>query len=200
MTDGLHRLILAELRLAWAGAHRMLLVVGPDRRVLRQFNGLATGSRGPIPIGWLPRHRLVAYDSDARPGYWLLPAGARWQLAPDGPVHFPDGRAWMVLDDPADGSPGCRAATLKAGSADALAPVLAAMAAAREALNERSLHYPFLGLGANSNSVATTLLRAGALPDPVIPAGAVLVPGWGRVLLPPARLREIQRNAGLAVS
>lgn len=197
MTDGLHRLILAELRLAWAGAHRMLLVVGPDRRVLRQFNGLATGSRGPIPIGWLPRHRLVAYDSDARPGYWLLPAGARWQLAPDGPLRRPDGRAWMVLDDPADGSPGCRAATLKAATAAELAPTLAAITAALTELNERSFRYPFLGLGANSNSVATTLVRAAGLPDPVIPAGAVLVPGWGRVLLPEARLQAIRRAAGV---
>ena len=197
MTDGLHRLILAELRLAWAGAHRMLLVVGPDRRVLRQFNGLATGSQGPIPIGWLPRHRLVAYDSATRPGYWLLPVGASWQLAPDGPVQLSEGPAWMVLDDPADGSPGCRAATLLSGSPETLAPTLAAISAARDALNERSLHYPFLGLGANSNSVATTLLRAAGLPDPVIPAGAILVPGWGRVLLPPARLRAIQREAGI---
>lgn len=198
MTDGLHRLILAELRLAWAGAHRMLLVVGPDRRVLRQFNGLATGSRGPIPIGWLPRHRLVAYDSAARPGYWLLPAGARWQPAADGPLRRPDGRAWMILDDPADGSPGCRAATLLSGPMQALTPVLDAITAALEALNERSFRYPFLGLGANSNSVATTLLRAAGLPDPVIPAGAVLVPGWGRVLLPAERIEAIRRAAGLA--
>lgn len=191
MTDGLHRLILAELRLAWAGAHRMLLVVGPDRRVLRQFNGLATGSRGPIPIGWLPRHRLLAYDTDVTPGYWLLPAGARWQSAPDG-------SDWMVLDDPADGSPGCLAATLRAGPPDALKPVLSAVTAAVRALNEQPPRYPFLGLGANSNSVATTLLRAAGLPDPVIPAGAVLVPGWGRVLLPPPRLQAIRRAAGLS--
>lgn len=192
-----HRLVLAELRLVAIGAHRMLLVVAPDGRVVRQFNGLATGRTGPIPIGFLPHHRLMAYDTSRRPGYWLQPAGTRWVAASGGVALLPGtGRADLMLDDAADGSAGCRAATVLAGSGPALEPVLATLERACQAINARRLRYPLLGLGPNSNAVCYTLLAAARLTAPPIPDGARVLPGWGRLLLPGSELAALASPAG----
>jgi hypothetical protein len=50
-------------------------------------------------------------------------------------------------------------------------------------LNALTLGYPFMGLGANSNSVFVTLLAAMGYPPPPVPNGGFLVPGLRRQLL-----------------
>ena len=44
-------------------------------------------------------------------------------------------------------------------------------------INQENLYYPMLGLGENSNSVASTEIRLMGLTEPPIPNEALLVPG-----------------------
>ncbi len=62
---------------------------------------------------------------------------------------------------------------------------------AANAINELDLHYPFLGLGKNSNSVASTLIAAMKLTEPEIPGAAPILPGKGVMLLSETVLAEI---------
>ena len=71
-------------------------------------------------------------------------------------------------------------------------------AALREAgrmLNALDLHYPFLGLGPNSNSVACTLTSAMGLDDS-LRCGRRYAPGRGTLLLPPNELAGLRRRHG----
>jgi hypothetical protein len=66
--------------------------------------------------------------------------------------------------------------------------------AAQDQINLLSLHYPFLGFGDNSNSVARTLIAAMGLNDAPIPGFPRVTPGDETILLEPEAIRNIQRQ------
>ena len=59
-------------------------------------------------------------------------------------------------------------------------------------INRRNPSYPILGLGQNSNSVASTLLRGMNLKDPDL--GMALTPGENSLLIPEEELKRIRQN------
>ena len=59
-------------------------------------------------------------------------------------------------------------------------------------INRRNPSYPILGLGRNSNSVASTLLRGMNLKDPDL--GMALTPGENSLLIPEEELKRIRQN------
>ena len=59
-------------------------------------------------------------------------------------------------------------------------------------INKRNFPYPILGLGENSNSVASTLLKGMGLRDPDL--GKALTPGEGSLLIPETELKQIRQN------
>lgn len=59
-------------------------------------------------------------------------------------------------------------------------------------INKRNPSYPILGLGQNSNSVASTLLRGMNLKDPDL--GMALTPGENSLLIPEEELKRIRQN------
>ena len=59
-------------------------------------------------------------------------------------------------------------------------------------INRRNPSYPILGLGPNSNSVASTLLRGMNLKDPDL--GMALTPGENSLLIPEEELKRIRQN------
>ncbi|UOO86090.1 hypothetical protein [Neisseria arctica] len=59
-------------------------------------------------------------------------------------------------------------------------------------INNRNIPYPILGLGENSNSVASTLLKGMGLRDPDL--GNALTPGEGSLLIPEEELKRIRQN------
>lgn len=61
-------------------------------------------------------------------------------------------------------------------------------------IDARSLHYPWMGLGQNSNSVASTLIAAMGRSEPPVPGGAFVMPGAGSMLLDPKDIQDIQRK------
>ena len=70
--------------------------------------------------------------------------------------------------------------------------------AAGSAINDLDLPYPFMGLGANSNSVASTIIAAMGLPETTIPGSAPITPGVGTLLLPTATLQAIQSEYNIS--
>ncbi|AZY52246.1 hypothetical protein ACLQ9F_11860 [Bordetella avium] len=64
------------------------------------------------------------------------------------------------------------------------------------AINTLNLPYPILGLGRNSNSVASTLIRCMALDELPIPHSR-FAPGQGLMLLPISTINDIQRKHSL---
>ena len=76
----------------------------------------------------------------------------------------------------------------------------AAMAGAA-AINAQKLAYPFLGFGANSNSVATTLATCMNAREPAkVVRASLYVPGQGALLLPISEIKNIQRACGLTAT
>lgn len=69
-------------------------------------------------------------------------------------------------------------------------------------INERNIHYPWMGLGQNSNSFASTLIAAMGLTELPMPGGASVIPGAGSMLLDPKDIQDIQRqhNIGAVLS
>ncbi|MGY8633214.1 hypothetical protein RAD15_12125 [Bradyrhizobium sp. 14AA] len=69
-------------------------------------------------------------------------------------------------------------------------------------INARNIHYPWMGLGQNSNSFASTLIAAMGLTESPMPGGASVVPGARSMLLDPKDIQDIQRqfNIGAARS
>ncbi|ACT56919.1 hypothetical protein Q7M76_01570 [Candidatus Liberibacter asiaticus] len=63
----------------------------------------------------------------------------------------------------------------------------------KEILNEKNMPYPFLGIGKNSNSVASTLIRCMGLKELAIP-NAKIAPYQGIILLDDRKINEIQNN------
>lgn len=81
--------------------------------------------------------------------------------------------------------------------------VMQRWAAAKEAgerINDKDLHYPFMGLGRNSNSVASTLIKAMGLEEPKNTGPALIMPGKGVILLEPEKVQEIWQHNGVSPS
>ncbi|MHA0898918.1 MAG: hypothetical protein C6D10_01505 [Candidatus Liberibacter solanacearum] len=64
---------------------------------------------------------------------------------------------------------------------------------AKDILNEKYLPYPFLGMGENSNSVASTLIKCMGLEELEIPH-AKIAPYQGRILLDDSVITQIQNS------
>jgi hypothetical protein len=78
-----------------------------------------------------------------------------------------------------------------------LQPYINAMVTCKNDMNSENLSYPFLGLGANSNSVASTLDACMGVPEPFIPNSALITPGVGTLLLPASTISSVQTANGL---
>lgn len=181
------RIAAAELRIPRRlplAAHKMVIVIDPQGRVVRQLNGLASSldrGRGvwrPKPIGYLRSDRLRAYDTDRYPQTFLPMSGVGGRnAAAERALERGD-----VVDLVGAG---------EALSSDDVECVLGPALKAIEQINRLSagpdggggIPYPFLGLGRNSNSVFTTLVEAMGLEPPVPGQTAPLAPGWGRRVL-----------------
>ncbi|UWU79656.1 hypothetical protein N2603_14685 [Bradyrhizobium huanghuaihaiense] len=61
-------------------------------------------------------------------------------------------------------------------------------------INARNIHYPWMGLGQNSNSFASTLIAAMGLNESSMRGGASVVPGARSMLLDPKDIQDIQRQ------
>lgn len=64
-------------------------------------------------------------------------------------------------------------------------------------INAQNMRYPFLGLGKNSNSVASTLLSCIGGKETPLPKGAWIMPGVGNLLLPQPVIDGIRVNHGI---
>ena len=84
-----------------------------------------------------------------------------------------------------------RHALLASGSAEQLARHWQAALAAGEAINALNLGYPILGVGPNSNSVASTLIACMGLEEPAI-VGGKWAPWRGVRLLSAAQIAVIR--------
>lgn len=191
----------AELRIPRRtdfAAHKMVIVVDPDGRAVRQLNGLASWyDRSSAvwrhkPIGYLRSDRLRAYDTDRHPQTFLPINGAapgsrdvRQALANGDAVPLFGGNEELSRE----------------ALEEAISPAILAI----ERINALSpgpeggsgVRYPFLGLGANSNSVFATLVDAMGFTLPNFARPARLTPGAGRRLLDAqeiAALRDRQRQ------
>lgn len=71
-------------------------------------------------------------------------------------------------------------------------------------MNSNDMGYPFLGLGKNSNSVASTLLECMGIVETPVPGSAWIMPGVGDILLPQdfidSVLSQYQLNDGVGTS
>ncbi len=75
-----------------------------------------------------------------------------------------------------------------------------AAAAARTNMDARDIHYPWFGLGQNSNSYLSTLIASMGLMGPRLPGGAPVKPGAGSMLLGPKDIQDIQRQFNIGVA
>lgn len=85
-------------------------------------------------------------------------------------------------------------AELASGDQAEITKIWNAGRAALDKINARSLHYPWMGLGQNSNSVNSTLIAAMGRSEPPMPGGASVMPGAGSMLLDPRDIQDIQRQ------
>ena len=188
----------AELRIPRRtsfAAHKMVIVVDPDGQAVRQLNGLASwydkasGRWRHKPIGYLSSDRLRAYDTDTHPQTFLPMNG----VAP----RSRDVRAAMAngdvvrLSEPVSGM-----------DADELQSAIFPAVSAIERINALSpgphggggVRYPFLGLGANSNSVFATLVEAMGFAPPKFARPARLTPGVASLLLGAQEIASLRRD------
>ena len=91
-------------------------------------------------------------------------------------------------------APGEAQVTLQSGSQADIMKVWNAAETCATAINAKSLSYPFLGFGKNSNSVTSTLDACMGKTEPSIPGGALFTPGQGSLLLDQQTIDGI-RNA-----
>ncbi|MFP3270915.1 MAG: hypothetical protein RXR52_08465 [Paraburkholderia sp.] len=95
-------------------------------------------------------------------------------------------------------SPNEAQVVLSSGSEDEIMSQWNAAVAAANEINQLNLPYPFMGLGSNSNSVASTLINAMGLSEPSMPGGASILPGAGTILLSQAVIQNIQQTYGIS--
>gem|GEM_PF-4923658 len=68
-----------------------------------------------------------------------------------------------------------------------------ALQATKQMINKKTLPYPFLGLGKNSNSIASTLINTIGCQERNIPEGG-WAPGTGELLLTQAEMMQVRRD------
>jgi hypothetical protein len=78
-----------------------------------------------------------------------------------------------------------------------LTPYINAMTTCMNDMNALNLSYPFLGLGANSNSVASTMVACMGVPEPSLVGSAPITPGVGTLLLSPTVISNVATSNGL---
>jgi hypothetical protein len=147
-------------------------------------------------VGGLGGHNLlVVVDPDGRVIGELdgLATGADGKVKPIG--YLPSDRLKIY---PYPGAnyyrPDLTKAELASGDRTTIMNLWSAARAAGERINALDLQYPFLGMGQNSNSVASTLIAAMGLAEPAMPDSAPIVPGARSILLDPRAIRDIQRQ------
>jgi hypothetical protein len=89
-------------------------------------------------------------------------------------------------------------ATVSSGTQQQIMAEWNAAIACGNAINAEGLSYPFLGIGDNSNSVASTLDSCMGAYEPTIPGSALITPGVGVLLLPPATIQTIEQQNGVS--
>ncbi|HEX5007792.1 MAG TPA: hypothetical protein VFV70_11800 [Hyphomonadaceae bacterium] len=188
------RLAAGELRIPWSSrfaAHRMILVVDPQLKVVRQVNGLASWYDEAHqrwrhkPIGYLRSDRLRGYDTRQHPQTFLPINGVALRSRAVGEA-IERGNVRVLADRLSESD----VETMLAPGLDAMKRI--------NALSEgpeggAGLPYPFLGFGRNSNSFFSTLLRVMAFDEPDFALPARVVPGARGLLLPSAVLEEIRQ-------
>lgn len=174
-------------------AHKMVIVVDPANRAVRQLNGLAswfdtaTQRWRHKPIGYLPSDRLRGYDTDAHPHTWL-PINGAGAGGRDVSGAIANGDV-IVMND---GAGALDASAVKIAIDPAIRALTRINALSDGAEGGGGLPYPFLGLGPNSNSFFTTLVAAMGLPQPRFPRPARFAPGCGRSLLPDREISNLR--------
>ncbi len=166
---GYYRIVEAQRPLvAGLAGHDLLAILNPAGQEIEEFDGLATSASGAIkPIGYLPSDTLQVYE-----------------LAPSSPY------AQYNSSEP---SAQVASSTTLAG----LQPYINAMTTCQSDINAEHLSYPFLGLGTNSNSVASTLDACMGVQEPSIPNSALITPGVGTLVLPTSTIAAVQTANGL---
>ena len=92
-----------------------------------------------------------------------------------------------------------RQAVLVRGCREQVEPLWRAALAGAEAINARHLAYPILGLGKNSNSVASTLLACMGLAEPDVTPG-LWAPGRGYCVLTEQTIAAIRAACSVRLS
>lgn len=90
--------------------------------------------------------------------------------------------------------------TLASGDQAKIMNLWTAATAAGNKMDGRDIHYPWMGLGQNSNSFASTLIAAMGLTEPPMSGGASVMPGARSMLLDPKDIRDIQRQFDIGAS
>lgn len=80
---------------------------------------------------------------------------------------------------------------------EVMSRVSAAEACANQ-MNANNMEYPFLGIGKNSNSVGSTLLKCMGIVETPIPGSASVMPGVGDILLPQSFIDQVKAANSIA--
>lgn len=75
-----------------------------------------------------------------------------------------------------------------------------AAAAARTKMDALDIHYPWFGLGQNSNSYLSTLIASMGLTEPPLSGGAPVKPGARSILLDPKDIQDIQHQFSIGAA
>ncbi len=184
MADGTYRIVEAQLQIVGGiGGHDLLVVIDPQGNVIKELDGLATGSDNqPTAIGVLPwTTRLKVWSN------------VELATVPDSNGKLPPPGSWSSYyseDEPQT--------TIFSGTeADVMNHWDGALAGMNQ-INALNLYYPMIGLGQNSNSVASTEIQCMGLTEPTIPGGALLVPGSGSLLLNDQAIGTILQQHNIA--
>ena len=158
-----------QLQLAGGiGGHNLLVVLDPQGNIIKELDGLATGSNGqPTTIGLLPwTTRLQVWDN------------VRLEKVPNSQGQLPPPGQWFTYyskDEP-------QAVVYSGTEADVMNRWDAALDCMAK-INALNLYYPAIGIGTNSDSVISTEDPCMGLTEPAIPGEALLVPGRGTQIL-----------------
>lgn len=174
MAKGQYRIVEAQFPLEapvigrFAG-HNFLVLLGPNGEIVGELHGMARDAKGGIkPIGNMPDDRLKSaeYPGDIERSPF------------DGPAYRPDSAQ----------------AELASGDQATIMNLWNAARAAAAKMDELDIQYPWMGLGQNSNSFASTLIATMGLTEPPMPGGASITPGARSTLLEPKAVQDIQRQ------
>jgi hypothetical protein len=170
MADGQYRIAQAQLPLLnGIAGHNFLVLLDPNGEIVGELHGMARDAKGKLKsIGNMPDDRLKSAEY---PGDIEKPPI-------NGPLYQPH----------------FAQAELASGDQATIMNLWNAAKAAGAKLNERDIQYPWMGLGPNSNSFASTLIAAMGLNEPPMVGSAPIMPGARHMLLDPRAIQDIQRQ------